>query len=68
MEKVVVTRYSNGNSYPGARYIDPVLVEWADFLLRGGDVDLVPPDVRESASIVAEAARILEELKQGKIN
>jgi hypothetical protein len=43
-------------------YADPVVVEWAQFLLDGGPPDDVPEEFREEAETLYEAAKILEEL------
>jgi hypothetical protein len=60
MERALVAR-SGADPY-APRYIDPVLIEWAKHLLNGGDLDSVPKELREGASVVRDAARILDGL------
>jgi hypothetical protein len=53
---------SEDNSHLAAHCISPEVIEWAEFLLRGGSLELIPASVQAEASTVAEAASILGEL------
>jgi hypothetical protein len=60
------TARRGSNSYPGAYYLPPEILSWADFLLRGGPLAAVPQEFQEDASNVSEAAKILQELLDSK--